>query len=59
MCPDPATRPRFVDSVAVLATALVAVCAAAAIAFGAPVGEPASALVASDAVTSLPAASPR
>jgi hypothetical protein len=59
MCPDPATRPRLVDSVAVLATAVVAVCGAAAIAFGAPVGEPPSAVVASAAATSLPAASPR
>ena len=57
MSPDPATRPRLVDSVAVLATALVAVFAAATIAFGAPVGEPPTALVASVAV--MPAASPR
>ena len=30
MCPDPAARPRLADSVAVLATALVAVFAALA-----------------------------
>jgi di/tricarboxylate transporter len=59
MCPDPATRRRLVDSVAAFATALVAVGGAAAIAFGTPVGEPPSALVASAAVMSLPAASPR
>jgi hypothetical protein len=39
------------------ATGLVAVCSAATIAFGAPVGEPPTALVASVAV--MPAASPR
>jgi hypothetical protein len=57
MCPEPATRPRLVDSVALFATGLVAVCSAATIVFGAPVGEPPTALVASVAV--MPAASPR
>jgi hypothetical protein len=58
MCPDPDCRPRLVDSIAVVATALVAVCGAAAIAFGAPVAGPAATLVASAAATAPPA-SPR
>jgi hypothetical protein len=47
MCLDPAIRPRRADSVAVLATVLVAVCGAFATVVAAPVGEPATAVVAS------------
>jgi len=57
MCSEPANRPRFADSIAVLATALVAVCGAFATVVAAPITEPAPALVASAVVASPPAAS--
>jgi len=57
MCLDPVTRPRRVDSVAVLATLLVAVCGAFATVVAAPVGDPATAVVASAGAACAPAAS--
>ena len=57
MCSEPAHRPRFADSIAVLATALVAIGGAFATVVAAPIAEPAPALVASAAVASPPTAS--
>jgi hypothetical protein len=57
MCFETSRRPRRVDSVAALATALVAVCGAFATVVAAPIAEPAPALVAAAGVASPPAAS--
>jgi len=54
MCPEPASRPRLVDSVAVLATVLVAAFGALATIVGAPVAERSATFVV--AVASSPAA---
>ena len=43
MCPDPAARPRLVDSVAVVATVLVAALGALTTVVGASVAEPSAA----------------
>ena len=56
MCPDPATRPRLVDSIAVLATVLVAAFGAFATVVGASVPQPAATLVVAAAAASPPAA---
>jgi len=58
MCSEPAIRPRFAGSIAVVATVLVAVFGAAATVFAAPAAEPVGAFVASAAVASR-SASPR
>jgi len=55
MCPDPAARPRLVDSVAVVATLLVAAFGAFATVVGTSVAEPSATLVV--AVANPPAAS--